>query len=491
VAAFDAAAAATAAGGKDGDGVGGAAGTAATATVDGDGREEEDVAAAVAAELATLYDGAEPPPVRRARAEAVLTDMGFSAAAMAGPVGVLSGGWRIRVALACARFVDAQVLLLDEPTNHLDLPGILQLKAFVASECDGVTLVIVSHDRSFLDDTVDQIIHVQAGALTYYDGNYSTFVTTTTEQRASRARQRDAAERKVDRLRASVAADRERAARSGDAKKQAAVASKARKLADRTGLEVNARGHRFKLNRDRAGYHDSARGQVADEVVEADVVWRLPPPPPLRGSGPLLTADGLAGGYDPAAPPVIADVTLCVEPGGRVALFGANGRGKTTLLRLLAGSLPPSAGRVSVRPGVRVAHFTQHTVDEARARHTPALTALREAVAGMDEQGAYAALGAVGLGGVTARQPLSTLSGGQVMRWALARHTAAATPHVWLLDEPTNHLDLESGEALLAALQAYKGAIVVVSHDVHFLRSLSGGVAYRVGKGRLTRAPVP
>lgn len=457
---------------------------------DADG--EAAVAAALAAELASLYESSEPPAERRARAETILASMGFSPASIAGPVGTLSGGWRIRVALACARFVDARVLLLDEPTNHLDLPGILDLKAFLNTECEGVTLLIVSHDRAFLDDTVDEIILLQARGLTYFDGNYSTYEQTVAEQVASRARQRDALERKAEKARASIAADRVRAARAHDpkSKKLRAVASKERKLAERTGVEVSATGHRFKLSRDRAGYHLSARSEVAAEHVEPDVVVRLPAPPPLRGGGPLLQAEGLTFSYDPTGRrPILAGVTLCIEPRDRVAFWGANGQGKTTLLRLLAGSLAPLSGRLSTRSGVRVAHLEQHTVDDARQRDTPALTALRQAVPGMDEQAAYAALGGVGVHGATARQPLCSLSGGQVMRWALARHAAAA-PHVLLLDEPTNHLDIETGAALLDALLAFDGAVVVVSHDVYFLRTL-GRATYRVANGRVTHAAVP
>lgn len=456
---------------------------------DADG--EAAVAAELTAELASLYEVSEPPAERRARAESILVGMGFSPTAIAGPVGTLSGGWRIRVALACARFVDARVLLLDEPTNHLDLPGILDLKAFLNAECDGVTLLIVSHDRAFLDDTVDEIILLQARGLTYFDGNYSTYEQTVAEQVACRARQRDALERKTEKARASIAADRVRAARANDpkSKKLRAVASKERKLTERMGVEVSATGHRFKLNRDRAGFHLSARSEVAAEHVEPDVVIRLPSPPPLRGRGPLLQAEGLSFAYSPTGRPVLQDVTLCIEPRDRVAFWGANGQGKTTLLRLLAGSLTPRSGRLSTRAGVRVAHLEQHTVDDARQRTTPAITAFREAIPDMDEQAAYAALGGVGLHGATARQPLSSLSGGQVMRWALARHVAAS-PHVLLLDEPTNHLDIETGVALLDALLAFDGAVVVVAHDVHFLRAL-GHATYRVAKRRVTRAAVP
>ena len=211
---------------------------------------DEDVGAAIQTALEAIYRQMEPTETRALRAQSILLDMGFSADALRRPVCELSGGWRIRVALATARFVDAQVLLLDEPTNHLDLPGILQLRALMDTLAD-LTLVTVSHDRAFLDDTADEIILLQGGRLQYFAGNYSAWLEAAGEQRAMRERQRAALDRKAARVQASITAERARAARADDSKKQAQLASKQRKLDERHGLDVNAKGHRFKLNRDR------------------------------------------------------------------------------------------------------------------------------------------------------------------------------------------------------------------------------------------------
>jgi ATP-binding cassette, subfamily F, member 3 len=431
------------------------------------------------AELAVLYDKQVPAAEREAKAEAILLEMGFARAAIRAPVRQQSGGWRVRVALAMARFVDAQILLLDEPTNHLDLPGILELKAFVQSLTD-LTLVTVSHDRAFLDDIVDQIIVLQGGRLAYHDGNYSAYVAAAEDDKAARARMRDALAKKHDKVQASIVREKAAAARGGDSKKQAQMASKQKKLDERHGVEVNAKGHRFKLNRDRAGYHNDLRDAVEDEHVEQTVWWRLPAPPPLQG-GPLLYAEDVAFAYT-AGQWLLQGVTVAVEAGARMAFIGANGHGKTTLLSTL--------GKIERRNGLRLGHFEQHFVDLARSRQQSALEYFTEQHGAVKEQDVYEQLGKFGLQGALARQPLSSLSGGQVVRFAFAclMHDR---PHVLLLDEPTNHLDLATIEALEAALKAFEGAVVCVSHDMHFLWSVVGDQVLQVRKGSVRAAQLP
>jgi ATP-binding cassette, subfamily F, member 3 len=259
------------------------------------------------------------------------------------------------------------------------------------------------------------------------------------------------------------------------------MASKQRKLTERWGLEVNAKGHRFKLNRDRAGYHLSARGDVEEEHVHPAVVWKLPEPSELRTKGPLIELQDVSFAYDPGVGPVLEHISLTVEMGARMAFIGANGGGKTTLLSVLAGLLAPTSGQVNIRPQVKVAHFEQHFVEEIRLREESALAYLAERFPGVHEQNLYTQLGHFGLQGKIARQPLKSLSGGQIVRFAMT-NIALQSPHVLLLDEPTNHVDLATIDAFVEALNGYKGALVCVSHDVHFLREVVGDSAWRVDR---------
>jgi ATPase subunit of ABC transporter with duplicated ATPase domains len=434
-------------------------------------------------ELNALYERMEEPETRRARAEQILKASGFSEQQIHWPVRRLSGGWRIRVALAVARFVNCRLLLLDEPTNHLDLPGILELKQFLLGLSE-LTIVTVSHDREFLDDTVEEIILLQGEKLQYFVGDYSTYVETVQEQKVMRERQRERLDRNYDRLQQTIAAEKAKAAKAEDSKKQAQMASKQRKLTGRWGLEVNSKGHRFKLNRDRAGYHLSVRGDVEEEHVDPAVVWKLPEPSELRTKGPLIELQDVSFAYDQGAGPVLQHISLTVEMGARMAFIGANGGGKTTLLNVMAGLCVPTSGRVIIRPEVNVAHFEQHFVEETRLREESALAYLAERFPGLHEQDLYAQLGHFGLQGKIARQPLRSLSGGQIVRFAVT-NIALQSPHVLLLDEPTNHLDLATIDAFVQALNGYKGALVCVSHDVHFLKEVVGESACRVGSRKV------
>lgn len=280
---------------------------------------------------------------------------------------------------------------------------------------------------------------MQGESLSYFSGNYDAYKQTAEEQRVARATAREALAKKHDKAQQGIAAGRAQARRTGDSKKLEQMASKQKKLDERHGVEVNAKGHRFKLNRDRSGFHNTLRDAVQDEHVDAAVVWKLPPVPALRVPGPLIVLEGVTFGYPGARADVLAGVSLTIARGSRVALIGKNGEGKTTLVRIMAGELVPRAGEVRVHPTAKVGFLRQNFVDEVRTREASALSDLGARYPGVKEQALYEQLGSYGLPGKIARQPLLSLSGGQAVRYAFAS-LMMESPHVLLLDEVRSRL---------------------------------------------------
>ncbi|WP_424931595.1 ABC-F family ATP-binding cassette domain-containing protein [Amaricoccus macauensis] len=364
-----------------------------------------------------------------ARAAAILNGLGFDAAAQARPCADFSGGWRMRVALAAVLFSEPDVLLLDEPTNYLDLEGTIWLENFLARYPH--TVLVISHDRNLLNRSVGAILHLHDRKLTLYQGNYDTF----DETRRARLEQQIAAKKKQDAARAHMQSfvDRFRA-----------KASKARQAQSRLkALE---------------------KMKPVAAVVESQVAaFNFPTPEEL--SPPIIRLEGTSIGYD--GRPVLRNLDLRIDQDDRIALLGANGQGKSTLSKLLADRLEPMSGRMVKSSKLRVGYFAQHQVDELNLDETPLqhLQSLRpeEAPAKL-----RARLAAGGLGPDTATTEVGRLSGGQKARLSLLLATLDA-PHMIILDEPTNHLDIESREALVEALTAYGGAVILVSHDAHLV----------------------
>lgn len=474
-------------------------------------------------ELNELFQDREAQIIEARR---ILSYLGFTEDMQNGQLLHISGGWRIRVSLAMAVFVNPVLLLLDEPTNHLDLPAIAWLTNYLQGLTD-VTLVIISHDRQFLNDTVDEIILLQGGQLTYHNGNYDAYIETQQEQRDHRQKMRSAIDKKKEKMRKSIEAGMAHAKKTMDDKKMAQMASKKKKLIERTGMERNEHGHRFKLNRDRVGYFTTNRGDVANEFVEASTRIVIAEPNDLSQPGPLVQVDNVAFWYPsepsnssviervsqmpavvrnangsisissarkpsspstPSVKPVLSNVTINISQGTRLAFVGANGQGKTTLMGLLTGNLTPTRGSIKRHPQAKLGYFAQHFVDSLQEETTETpLSYLATRYPDRKEQELYAQLGAFGLtsialvrsehsgtGGVgLAHQPLSTLSGGQRVRFAFAL-MMMEKPHALFLDEPTNHLDLDATEALAESLQDYTGAVILVSHDVYFVKQVVG-----------------
>jgi ATP-binding cassette subfamily F protein 3 len=390
------------------------------------------------------------------RARTILNGLGFSESMVDGPISNLSGGWKIRVSLASALLINPDVLLLDEPTNHLDLPAIIWLQGYLQSLDSSV--VVISHDRALLNAVTEETIVLKDGKLSYFTGNYDEYREHFEERQHFLRNKKEHLEKQ--KANAEKAAEKEmvKARKSGDDKKMAAMASKQRKLKNSVQMDANEKGHRFKLNRDRPGYHHNARPDIVLESIETPPKWSLENPVPLRNSGSLITFDQVSFKYSTA--PILKDITLNVPQNARIGLVGANGQGKSTILKLIT-ELNPTFGTIQ-RQGT-IGYFSQHQVDDLLNLDESPITLLNT-----PEQTARAQLGKFGIKGTTSMSPLNTLSGGQLARVAFAK-MAMTSPHLLILDEPTNHLDFLTIEALITCLQNFKGAIIIASHDQHFI----------------------
>lgn len=367
------------------------------------------------------------------RAAAILSGLGFSAADQLRPCAEFSGGWRMRVALAATLFAAPDLLLLDEPTNYLDLEGTLWLEDHLAHYPR--TVIVISHDRDLLDSSVDQILHLERGKLTLYKGTYSSFE----EQRAARelldAKQVKRQEAERARLQAFV--DRFKA-----------KASKARQAQSRVKM--------------------LERLKPITALVTEDVREISFPAPEKILSPPIIAVDNASVGYDPAAP-VLNRVTLRIDNDDRIALLGANGNGKSTLVKLLAGRLAPFSGKVTQADKLSIAYFAQHQLDELN-EDASAYDHVRKLMGDAPEAKVRARAGAIGFSGKAADTKAGKLSGGEKARLLLGLATFFG-PNMIILDEPTNHLDIDSRAALAEAINEFPGAVIMVSHDRYLIEA--------------------
>jgi ATP-binding cassette subfamily F protein 3 len=373
----------------------------------------------------------------KARAAAIMHGLGFNPAQFERPVAEFSGGWRVRLAMARALGSRADLLLLDEPTNHLDLDAILWLEQWLQGF--GGTLLMISHDREFLDAIIDRVLHIENGGISAYTGNYSKFEQKRAEELALQS---------------------------------VLHARQTRRIAQITSF----------VNRFRASATKSRQAQSRLKMLErmqrivpahVDSPFDFEFAQPVKAPRPLLTLEGAACGY--AGTPIIAPVNMTVSPLDRIALLGPNGAGKSTFTKLLAGEITPLTGKRIAAADLSVGYFAQQQLEQLRI-DCDAFWHLRNLggpdYAAGEEQKVRDHLGRFGFEGDRAFVPVRGFSGGEKARLTLAL-LVARRPNLLLLDEPTNHLDIDMRHALTVALQSFDGGLVIVSHDRHLLKSVA------------------
>ncbi len=373
----------------------------------------------------------------RARAAAVMHGLGFNTADHDRPVSAFSGGWRVRLGMARALAARAELLLLDEPTNHLDLDAIVWLEEWLAAFPG--TLLMISHDREFLDAIIDRVLHIENRAIRAYTGNYSQFEQRRAEELTLQGALQVKQARRVAHMSAFVTRFRAQASKSRQAQSRLKMLQR---------LEIIVPAH-------------------VDSPFEFEFQT------PLKTPRPLLSLESAACGHGERR--IVSGIDLCIGPRDRIALLGPNGAGKSTLTKLLAGEAAPLAGRRIPAADLAIGYFAQQQMEQLQP-DCDAFWHLRHRggadYAGGDEQRVRDHLGRFGFEGNRAFEPVARFSGGEKARLTLAL-IVARRPNLLLLDEPTNHLDIDMRHALGVALQSFAGGLVVVSHDRHLINTVA------------------
>jgi ATPase subunit of ABC transporter with duplicated ATPase domains len=414
-------------------------------------------------------EGGDPEP----KARKILAGLGFTPEMQDKPTMELSGGWRMRVSLSCALFANPSLLLLDEPTNHLDLEAVLWLEKFLTTTFTG-TLVVVSHDRHFLNEIVTDVVHFHRGNLKTFRGDISNFEGVREEDRIRQIRLREQQEAKREHLQKYI--DLHAQAGENGVKAARQRKSKQKKL-DKLGVMAQD-GKKWKASYD--GDADEVEDFKEDEEVE------LTFPDPGGFDGDIIRLEQVEFGYSPDKI-LLSDVDLSISLSSRAALLGRNGMGKSTLIKLAVGGLQPSKGKAVIDNRAKIEYLAQHQLEQLDPDSTPLQTMIDRYPG--DHSNSHIGdlrryLANFGLGGeVLPIQKIHTMSGGQKCRLCLAC-AMYRRPHLLILDEPTNHLDLETTQALIEAIREFQGGVLIVSHDQHLLTSVCKNI-YVVEHGGL------
>ena len=363
------------------------------------------------------------------RASAILSGLGFANEDFSRPIKEFSGGWRMRLALAAALFVPSDILLLDEPTNHLDLEASVWLENHLKKYRG--TLLLISHDRYILNDLCNHIIHFENKKLNVYNGNYDTFQTTRSLQREVLAKQIAKQEQQRKHLQSFIDRFRYKATKAKQAQSRMKMLEK---------MEVLP-------------------------PLSSEYASSFEFPEPQKMASPLIKLDSVSVGYDDNV--VLKNLNLNIGNDDRIALLGANGNGKSTLAKLLSGRLPPMSGNIIKSSKLEVGYFAQHQSEELPLDMT-ACAYLTSLMPELSETKIRAHLAAFGLNQEKATTQIALLSGGEKARLLFAV-MSRKSPALLILDEPTNHLDIEGRDALLEALNAYSGAVLLITHDLHLV----------------------
>ncbi len=368
------------------------------------------------------------------RAATILAGLGFDSKAQQRPISDFSGGWRMRVALAATLFRQPNLLMLDEPTNHLDFEAMIWLENYLMRYRE--TLLIISHDRDILNKTVTHILHMEDKKLNAYTGTYDEFERRRAEKLLNQSALRE---------------------------KQLKQKAHMQKFVDRFGASAS------KARQAQSRLKAIQKMDIVDAVMADRVTaFEFPEPPELRS--PLITLNGVDAGYEPGRP-ILRNLDLRIDMDDRIALLGANGNGKSTLVKLLSGRLAPQHGEVVKSGKLKIGYFAQFQTDELDVKLTP-FQIMADAMKGVPEPKVRAALGRFGFDKDKADTKVGECSGGEKARLLFCLMSYDA-PHIMLLDEPTNHLDMDAREALMQALNNYTGAVILVSHDPHLVENVA------------------